>query len=413
MRKSGPTKKYAFAVSIPTNLCPALRTLKRREERKCIYELLDQMSQFLYTRYLNQMKITIVGGGNIGTQFAVHCAEKGNTVIVYTSTPELYNGHLSIVDDEGVTTHEGTIDFATSDPHEAFKDADLIFVTLPSYLMKDIAEVIYSNTGACSIIGVVPGNGGGECAFKKCIERGNVFFGIERVPAIARLVEKGKTVKSTGYRNELHVAALPKKNGEKCAKIVESIFDMPTKVIPNYLNLTMTPSNPILHTTRLKTIFGDWHEGISYNHLPLFYEDWDDASSALLIECDREVQDVCLALPEFELQYVKSLRDHYESPTIHAMTQKISSIKAFKGLKTPAIEKNGYLIPDLLSRYFTADFSYGLCIIKQVASFAKVNTPNIDELLKWYEKISVKKDEFRYEDYGITDRDTFNAFYLQ
>ena len=35
------------------------------------------------------MRITIVGGGNIGTQFAVHCAEKGHEVIIYTSTPEL------------------------------------------------------------------------------------------------------------------------------------------------------------------------------------------------------------------------------------------------------------------------------------------------------------------------------------
>ena len=40
------------------------------------------------------MKITIVGGGNIGTQFAVHCAEKGNEVKIYTSTPKLFSKHL-------------------------------------------------------------------------------------------------------------------------------------------------------------------------------------------------------------------------------------------------------------------------------------------------------------------------------
>ena len=47
------------------------------------------------------MKITIVGGGNIGTQFAVHCAEKNHEVTVYTSKPDIYDGHLSIVDDIG------------------------------------------------------------------------------------------------------------------------------------------------------------------------------------------------------------------------------------------------------------------------------------------------------------------------
>lgn len=34
------------------------------------------------------MKVTIVGGGNIGTQFAVHFAEQGHEVRIYTSKPK-------------------------------------------------------------------------------------------------------------------------------------------------------------------------------------------------------------------------------------------------------------------------------------------------------------------------------------
>ena len=49
------------------------------------------------------MKITIAGGGNIGTQFAVHCAEKGHDVIVYTSCPAMFDGPLSIVNEWGIT----------------------------------------------------------------------------------------------------------------------------------------------------------------------------------------------------------------------------------------------------------------------------------------------------------------------
>ena len=359
------------------------------------------------------MRVTIVGGGNIGTQFAVHCAEKGHQVIVYTSTPHLYDGHLNIVDESGSTTHEGDIELATSDPKVAFSEADFIMVTMPATMMNSIADLIYTHANSSAIIGVVPGNGGSECAFRKCIDRGNAFFGIERVPAIARLVQKGRTVKSTGYREELHVAALPKVNAGKCAEMIEGIFDVKTTVIPNFLNLTMTPSNPILHTTRLKTIFLGWHEGITYDHLPLFYEEWDDASSELLIACDEEVQDICRHLPEFELQYVKSLRLHYESPTVQDMTKKISSIAAFKGLKTPAVETNGLLIPDLHSRYFTADFSYGLTIIKQIGVLAGVSTPNIDSTMDWYKRIAIVDDEFIFKDYGIIDKSTFDTFYLQ
>lgn len=358
------------------------------------------------------MKITIVGGGNIGTQFAVHCAEKGHEVTVYTSTPELYDGYLNIVDENGVTTHEGKIKQATADPETAFRTADFIMVTVPATMMLKTADTIYEHTDALPLIGVVPGNGGSECAFKQCIERGNIFFGIERVPAIARLVEKGKTVRSTGYREELHVAAMPKKNAGNCAALIEEIFGIRTTVIPTFLNLTMTPSNPILHTTRLKSLFCDWHEGVIYDSVPLFYEEWDDASSELLIACDQEVQEICGALPEFDLRFVKSLRVHYNSPTVEAMTKKISSIAAFKGLTTPTVKVDGGFIPDLHSRYFTADFSYGLTIIKQVAVFAGVKTPNIDATLSWYKNIAVETDEFRFSDYGIINKTSFEKFYL-
>lgn len=360
------------------------------------------------------MRITIVGGGNIGTQFAVHCAEKNHEVTVYTSTPEIYDGHLNIVNEAGHVTHEGDILLATNDPEKAFRNADFIMVTMPSTMMHTIAELIYEYTDAKTIIGVVPGNGGSECAFRKHIERGNVFFGIERVPAIARLIQKGKTVKSTGYREELNVAALPRKNAENCASLISDIFDMPCNVIPSFLNLTMTPSNPILHTTRLRSMFRNWHTGITYDTVPLFYEDWDNASSELLIACDEEVQSICRALPEFQLNNVKSLRAHYESHTTEEMTKKISSIQAFKGLVTPTIENDdGKLIPDLHSRYFTADFSYGLTIIQQIARFAGVDTPNIDETMAWYDNIAIEKTQFNFEDYGIVDLQSLKEFYLQ
>ena len=131
------------------------------------------------------MKVTIVGGGNIGTQFAVHCAEKGHEVTVYTSTPDLYDGYLNIVNELGMVTHEGEIKLATNVPETAFREAEFIMVTVPAMMMKAVAETIYMHTDERTIIGVVPGNGGSECAFQKCIRRGNLFFGIEREPAVA------------------------------------------------------------------------------------------------------------------------------------------------------------------------------------------------------------------------------------
>ncbi len=359
------------------------------------------------------MRITIVGGGNIGTQFAVHCANKGHDVIVYTSVPEIFEKKLDIVNEDDEVKLTGEITGATNNPEQAFGNAELIFVTLPANMMRRVGKIIAQYATQDAYIGVVPGNGGSECAFRECIERGNIFFGIERVPAIARLVKKGHRVKSTGYRNELHVSALPAKNTEVCCRIVESIFNIPCKEIPGYLNLTMTPSNPILHTVRLRILFENYTEGIEYNRIPLFYEEWDDKSSELLFECDEEVQKICKSLPEFDLLYVKSLKEHYDSPTVELMSSKIRSIAAFKGIKTPMIKVDNGYIPDLNSRYFTADFSYGLNIIKQIGDFASVSIPNIEETLSWYDKIALCKEVFRFEEFDICSYKNLLDFYLQ
>lgn len=353
------------------------------------------------------MNITIYGGGNIGTQFAVHCASKNNSVTVFTSKPNEFSKHLKIVNKAGDELLSADIDLATDDKKIAFSNADVIFVAVPAFCMDEAAKNVipYIKNGAKVII--VPGTGGGECAFKPVLEKDCTIMGMQRVPSVARLVEYGKTVCATGYRDELFLSALPNSKTNEGCELISSIFDIKCCPMPNYLNLTLTPSNPILHTTRLKIILKDYVEGMTYNSLPLFYEDWDNESSELLFKCDDEVQEICKAFSVFDLSYVKSLKVHYESPTIQAMTDKISSIEGFKGLTTPAIKNDdGTLSPDFNSRYFTADFAFGLTIIKQIAEMIGVNTPNINMIIDWYYGLGHDNKSYKFSDYGI---DTYKA----
>ena len=70
-------------------------------------------------------------------------------------------------------------------------------------------------------------------------------------------------------------------------------------------------------------------------------------------------------------------------------------------------------IPDLHSRYFTADFPYGLNVIRQIGYIAGVRTPNIDSLLEWYDEIAIINDKLMLSDYGITDMMSMRDFYTQ
>ncbi len=357
------------------------------------------------------MNITIVGGGNIGTQFAVHSAVAGHRVTVFTSKPEKFHTHLTIVDAHGTVTYEGDLHKATNDPQEAFGSAEVIFVTVPADCMEQYARQIHSYMRPGVKIGLIPGTGGGECVFKPCVDKGAILFGLQRVPAVARLVEYGKQVCSTGYRPELFAAALPKSHTRECCDLLSGIFCMPCLPLPDYLNLTLTPSNPILHTTRLRTLFADYKPGVVYGHIPLFYQHWSDETSRLLFACDDEVQQLCHALSDFDLSGVKSLKLHYESDTPEKMTRKISSIPAFQGLASPHKAVEGGYIPDLSSRYFTADFSYGLAILVQIARFAGVSAPHMEATLQWYDRIAGSPRMFRFEEYGITNLQEFIAFY--
>ncbi len=279
--------------------------------------------------------------------------------------------------------------------------------------MDKVAQLMSSYVERGTMIGLIPGTGGGECPFKKFVEKGCVVFGLQRVPSVSRLVEYGKKVRCTGYRECLYLSAIPHADTGNCCTVLSGIFDMPCYPLPGYLNVTLTPSNPILHTTRLYSLFKGYHEGAGYDSLPLFYEEWSDATSELLFKCDDEVQAICKALSRFDLSFVKSLKVHYESDTPRELTEKIRSITGFKGIATPSVRKGNNLYPDLASRYFTADFPFGLDIIVQIATFAGVNVPNCVKVLNWYYGISGNRNVFSYSKWGIRNYKDFEAFYLQ
>ena len=361
------------------------------------------------------MKVTIYGGGNIGTQFAVHFAETGNDVIMFTSRPDKFSKHLTIVNRDGEVLHEGDIQKATSDSAEAFSDADVIFIIVPSFAMKTAALKVIPFVKEGAFIGIIPGNGGGEVAFKEAIDKGAIVFGLQRVPSVARLVEYGKSICATGYRKTLYTASLPKMYTDEACRILSDGLQMECEPLPDYLNLTLTPSNPILHTTRLMTLFKDYIPGETvYKSVPLFYEAWSDETTELLFKCDDEVQGLCRELKDFDLSEVKSLKVHYENNTVKGFTQKIRSIEGFKGLPTPTVKIEGGFIPDLDSRYFTADFNYGLFVIIQVSDLVGYKMPNCQSVFDWYQKLKKPEyGEFSYREFGITDKASFEKFYKQ
>ena len=344
------------------------------------------------------MNITIIGGGNIGTLMAGEFAAKGHAVTVCASDPERWDDRLQVFDSAENLCYEGALAGVTDNLAEAVAGADMIWVTYPTFKLEELAERLLPLLAPEQWLGVVPGNIA-EFVFGAHVHAGGTLFGLQRVHSVARLKERGKSVYMLGRRmSGLHVAALPTAKTAEVAQTMRDLFDLPVAELPNYLVETLTPSNPILHTTRIRTMFRNWTPGITYDHNILFYEEWDLASSNLLLACDDELQTVCRALERelgLDLAGVRSLRDHSESPDAAAMTAKISSIPGFKGLTSPMKESaDGGWEPDFNSRYFKADFAYGLKAIRDIAKLAGVEVPNMDEVYGWYRDASGDTAEF-------------------
>lgn len=356
-------------------------------------------------------KITVLGGGNIGTQFACVCAAKGYEVCVFSSKTSRYDGQLKIVDGEDNVICKGTLAKVTDDLAEALHGCDVAFVTVPSFMFPKLAQDMLPYVTEKLRIGVIPGTGGAEFAFRPCMDAGAKLFGIQRVPCVARLVEYGKCVRAEGKRERLHLAAIPKEETAAMATFVSGLFDMPCDHLENYLCVTMTPSNPILHTTRLCTMFHDYVPGTVYQKNPLFYGEWSMDSSELLLACDAEHQQLMAKLDELDLRGVRSLKEHYESETAQQLTNKLQSIRSLHNLSSPMTQVEGGWIPDFTSRYFTADFPYGLAIIEQIAQIVGMDVPNIRKTMDWYRRVSKVDVEMDLAVYGIrTVRDIYKLY---
>ena len=190
---------------------------------------------------------------------------------------------------------------------------------------------------------------------------------------------------------------------------------MPVEPLDNYLNVTLLNSNPILHTSRLFSIFRDYLNGVDeYESIPLFYEEWSIESSDLLIKMDRELFEMLAVLNKNGIcvNQITTLLAHYESNDSISMTNKINSINSLKGLSTPAIKnQKGMFVPDLSSRYFTADFPYGLDILLSFSRILNVKASNMEMVSNWYHKISKTKRVFKLNNFGINSIDDLKNIY--
>lgn len=330
------------------------------------------------------INICICGGGSLGHVIAGYLSARNNVLVnILTQKPQKWQKCLSIYTPDGNTMH-GKLNIISDKPSEALSGVSIVLLCLPGYAIKDTLEKIRPFVNKNTYVGSVFSSTGFFFEALELLDKSVPLWGFQRVPFIARTKQYGESAYLLGYKNSHNIAIenCSDKDKDTFRYIIESLFNDQVNLLNNYYEASLTNSNPLLHTSRLYTMFGGENDGKIFERMIFFYEEWTIEAAQLLIDMDQEFFQLLKQLPVRE-GYIPRILDYYESTDAISLANKLSSIPGFKGITSPMINNNIGWVPDFSSRYFTEDFPFGLQFIWKLAHQYKISVPNIDKVYNW------------------------------
>ena len=326
------------------------------------------------------MRICICGGGNLGHVCAGFLANRGHQVSILTTKPERWSQTIEIVAPDG--NFDGHLAQVTSNAADAIPQAEIVLVCLPGFAIHDELIKIKPHFSNTCKVGTVVSSTGFFFEALEVLPASIPIFGFQRVPFISRTIEYGKKAELKGYKESLHVAIEHTVAKDSLRQELEMLFERPVTLAENFYEVSLSNSNPLLHPSRLYTMWKDWEPGIVYHRNPQFYAEWTREASVLLIQMDEEFQHLLKVLG-LKLGCIPTVLDYYESTDAESLTNKLHDIKAFQGISSPMKEVPNGFLPDFTSRYFTEDFPFGMRFIVETAHTHHVPIPTIEDVYQW------------------------------
>lgn len=330
------------------------------------------------------MTITLCGGGSLGHVCIGMLSQHNDiTVNLLTGHPEAWNHNITVTDKSG-KIFRGHLDTISSKAKDVIPMADIIILCVPGYLIEENLKKIKPHLKAGTAVGSIVSSTGFFFFAHDILggTSGITLFGFQRVPFIARIAEYGKSGNLLGYKDSIAIAIEGQEGiADNLRNTMESLFDTPTHLLSSFYEAALTNSNPILHTSRLYSMWHEW-DGTTFPKCTLFYKEWTTEAAQLLIDMDNEFMNILDTLP-MNKNAIPTILDYYESSDAESLATKLRSIEAFKTIASPMKEVKGGWVPDFSSRYFTEDFPFGLRFIVDLAHKNNVPTPLLDKVYEW------------------------------
>ncbi len=358
---------------------------------------------------LPALNVAVCGGGRTGHLAAVlFKARPAVRVALFTGRREVVDRYHAAGQCMAAVMPDGArrtarLDAVTCDAGEALEDADVVIVTVPAHaragLLQRIAGCLPRSKTV--FVGAIPG----FCGFDWLAEHvlgelpNVVIWGMKDVAHIACDLDPGVSIQMGGAKQTLHIATHARENAEARRRLLAHLtrlYDARVELLNDYLEITLTPGNPIMHSAVIYGLigpYGQWHG----RPLPQPLRWWNDCPElgAYFIErCDDENQQLRKVLERklgIDLSSVKPLKheivEAYGNQIADAgtMLSVLRTNRAYDGILAPlarAKDGTGYII-DRESRAFQEDVSCGLALLVEMGKRLNVPLPHIEEIYHW------------------------------
>ncbi len=358
---------------------------------------------------LPPLNVTVCGGGRTGHLAAVLLkARPGVRVSLLTGNEAVVDRHLDAGRRMTAIMPDGTrqtvsLDLVTCDAAEALENADVVIVTVPAHVRAALLERIARclPTGKTVFVGAIPGFCGFDWLAEQVLgELPNVvIWGMKDVAHIAFDLNPGVSVRMGGAKLTLHVATHSRESAAARQRLLAHLarlYDARIELLNDYLEITLTPGNPIMHSSVIYALigpYGQWH-GRPFSQPVRWWNDCPELGAYFIERCDDENQRLKSALERtlgIDLSSVKPLRHEIveaygdQIADTGTMLSVLRTNRAYDGVLAPLVpapDDVGYLI-DRESRAFQEDVAYGLALLVEMGKRLDVHLPHIDEIYRW------------------------------
>ncbi|MGI6495528.1 MAG: NAD/NADP octopine/nopaline dehydrogenase family protein [Kiritimatiellia bacterium] len=358
------------------------------------------------------MNVTIVGGGNSAHVAIAMLSATGYHVSLLTRHVEKWQNVVTAEyqrsDGSVVSETKGHLEMVSSDPQQVIPHADLILFCLPvaKYRLKLDEIGPHIDNKRLVVVASVYGQAGFNWMVEEMKEKYALdkvaYFSYGLIPWIARTKDYGRRGITYGGKQ---VNVVAQSHGFDVLDWAPTLLDDlgtrlfgcgETVVINDFISLTLSVDNQVIHPSRCYGLYQEAPEGWSQcEDVPLFYRDYTDESADYLSRLDQDFESVRARIrsmcPNREFKYMLNYLDlehvTYKSRSTSIKDSFVNS-PTLTAISTPVefneVTNRWELIKH--HRFFNDDTQYGICIVKWFADQLKIETPMIDAILRWVEE---------------------------